>query len=72
MLLLGAVAAVKLFSACPSAREFLEMLKGGGAGTKVSKTIMDGAGVSKVPGGMKAFGGGFAAMMKGIVRGLRF
>ena len=70
--ILGAVAAVKLFSAYLSAKEFLGMLKGGGAGNKAKKQIMDGAGASgKAAGGMKAFGGGFAAMMKGIVKGLK-
>ena len=70
--ILTAVAAVKLFSAYLSAKEFLGMLKGGGAGNKAQKQIMDGAGASgKAAGGMKAFGGGFAAMMKGIVTGLK-
>ena len=40
--------------------------------TRSPKQIMDGAGAPcAVPGGMKASRGGFAAMMKGIVRGLK-
>ncbi len=73
--ILTAVAAVKLFSAYLTAKEFLALFKGGkggGAGKGVQKQIMDGAGSSgKAAGGMKAFGGGFTAMMKGIVRGLK-
>ena len=46
--------------------------KGGGAGAGVQKQIMDGAGASgKAAGGMKAFGGGFVAMMKAIGTGLK-
>lgn len=46
--------------------------RGGGAGKGAQKQIMDGAGASgKAAGGMKAFGGGFTAMMKGIVAGLK-
>lgn len=46
--------------------------KGGGAGKGAQKQIMDGAGSSgKAAGGMKAFGGGFKMMMKGIVAGLK-
>lgn len=73
--ILTAVAAVKLFSAYLGAKEFLALFKGGGgkgAGAGVQKQIMDGAGNSgKAAGGMKAFGGGFTAMMKGIVSGLK-
>ena len=44
----------------------------GGAGAGVQKQIMDGAGASgKAAGGMKAFGGGFVAMMKAIGTGLK-
>lgn len=46
--------------------------RGGGAGKSTQKKILDGAGASgKAAGGMKAFGGGFIAMMKAIGTGLK-
>jgi hypothetical protein len=72
--ILATTLAVKAFGAIKMFGGFSGGLggKGPGAGAGAQKQIMDGAGSSgKAAGGMKAFGGGFAMMMKGIVTGLK-
>ena len=72
--ILATTLAVKAFGAIKMFGGFAGGLgsKGPGAGAGAQKQIMDGAGSSgKAAGGMKAFGGGFAMMMKGIVTGLK-
>ena len=73
--IIATTVAFKLLKAAALAKDLFGISlggKGGGAGKGVQKQIMDGAGNSgKAAGGMKAFGGGFTAMMKGIVSGLK-